>query len=125
MNVKTLIAASVVALLGATQVAVAQEAPKTRAQVTAELAAARSAGQLDNGANEVGLPAPIVKSNKSRAQVQAEFVEAREAGLSFNGSRSEVFDAPAATQRTRAEVRAEVRDAIAHGERLSHGSASN
>jgi hypothetical protein len=89
MNVKTLIAASVVALLGATQVAVAQDAPKTRDQVKAELSAARAAGKLDHGAIEAGLPAPIVKSSK-----------------------------------TRAEVRAEVLDAIAHGERPNQGIGS-
>ena len=124
MNVKTLIAASAVALLGATQFAVAQEAPKTRAQVQAELVAARAAGQLDHGALEAGLPQAVVKSSKTRSQVKAEFIEAREAGLSFNGSQSDIYQPPAASQRTRAEVRAEVLDAIARGERLSQGSGS-
>ena len=61
MNLKTLVAASVVALLGATQFAVAQEAPRTRAQVQAELAAARAAGQLNHGDREANFPPPIAR----------------------------------------------------------------
>ncbi|MEF7614412.1 DUF4148 domain-containing protein [Aquincola sp. MAHUQ-54] len=95
MNTKSLIAASVLALLGS-GAAFAQvngdtggydvpelHAPstKTRAEVIAELQAARANGELRIGAEgETYVPNTKFVSTKSRAEVRAEVVKALQAG---------------------------------------------
>ena len=97
MNVKTLIAATAIALLGS-QAAFAQETTgKTREQVKAELAQARIAG-IDNAGREIGLPLTPSRSHKTRAQVTQELVAARDAGELEPGVTYGFIDAPRARQ---------------------------
>ncbi|CAM4010376.1 DUF4148 domain-containing protein [Bordetella muralis] len=53
---------------------------KTRADVRAELAAARAAGQISDGEAPYPVPAAIA-SNKSRAEVRSELADAKAQGL--------------------------------------------
>ncbi|MGA0609623.1 DUF4148 domain-containing protein [Caldimonas sp. KR1-144] len=73
MNRQALIAALAVALLGASPFASAQDgpAPKTRADVQAEVAAARAAGRMDFSSREVSLPPPVSWSLKSGTRGKA------------------------------------------------------
>jgi len=98
MNVKTLIAASAIALLGS-QAAFAQDVGgKTREQVKAELAQARSAGRLDFAGQEVGLPLTPSRSVKSRVQVRQELADARASGELQPGATYGFIDAPQVQQ---------------------------
>lgn len=97
MNVKTLIAATAIALLGS-QAAFAQDTGKTREQVKAELAQARSGGKLDFAAQEVGLPLKAGNSIKTRAQVTQELATARANGELEPGATYGFIDAPAVVQ---------------------------
>jgi len=81
------------------------------------------AGIVALGAAQFAL-AQDASTPKTRAQVQAEFAQAKANGLRFNGSRSTSLE-HTQSQRSRAEVRAETRDAMAKGDPLSHGSASD
>jgi len=65
--------------------AVEQTSALTRAQVVAELQAARAAGQVTFGETEQAA-APVASSTLTRAQVQAEAAEARAHGAyAFGG----------------------------------------
>ncbi|OZI73687.1 MULTISPECIES: DUF4148 domain-containing protein [Bordetella] len=65
--------------------AVAQTSSLTRAQVVAELQAARAAGQVTFGETEQAAT-PVASSTLTRAQVQAEAAEARAHGAyAFGG----------------------------------------
>ena len=140
MNTKTLIAASILALIGSTA-AVAQEAipatwanevtsqsvntGKTRAEVRAELVAARANGEVDQPSDFYGLADQSkFASSTTRAQVVAEYKKARAAGqLDLRGELYGTYDPQSAfvSTKTRAEVKAEVLQAIASGEHLSQG----
>lgn len=92
MNARTLIVASFAALIGSTafaQTAVAQPAQKTRAEVIAELQAARANGEVSFGDHygyEIARK-PFV-STKTRAEVRQETIEAMKAGNLSQGSES-------------------------------------
>lgn len=88
---------------------------KTRAQVRAELAAARAAGQIPSGDLDYPPPAPAA-SHKTRAQVRAELARARAAGEMSSGDLDYPPERPPATRKTRAQVRAELEAAKAAGE---------
>lgn len=139
MNAKTLIAASIFALVSSTA-AVAQEAipatwaneasqqttgAKTRAEVKAELVVARAHGE-SNPSDLYGQPSSpqFASSTVTRAQVLAELSRARAAGelkeaREFDGGYG--YQIPFASTKTRAEVRAEVLQAMHSGEQLSRG----
>ncbi|WP_237174033.1 DUF4148 domain-containing protein [Paracandidimonas lactea] len=90
-------------------------APKTRAQVVAELQEARAQGLLSYGE----LDYPVVQqapSSKTRQQVQAELAAARAAGTLSHGELDYPPAEPDHSTKTRAEVRAELAAAIQAGE---------
>lgn len=98
MNVKTLIAATAIALLGS-QAAFAQDVgSKSREQVKAELAQARAAGKLDFAGQEVGLPVIPSRSVKTRLQVRQELAAARASGELEPGATYGFIDAPQVQQ---------------------------
>lgn len=90
MIAKTLIVASFAALVGTSafaQTAQAQPAQKTRAEVIAELKAARANGEVSFG-DHYGYDIarkPFV-STKTRAEVRSETIEAMKAGNLSQGS---------------------------------------
>jgi hypothetical protein len=96
-------------IAGAAQAANLNDAPKTRAQVVAELQQARAQGLLSTG--ELDYPPAIEQaSTTTRAQVQAELAAAEAAGRINSGEFANypvavATSAPSAV--TRAEVEAE------------------
>lgn len=79
MNTSSLIAAAALALFGAASVHAQQpEAPKTRAEVRAELAAAHARGELmPSLMSEADVRMPAVQgTRKSRAEVRSEAAKA-------------------------------------------------
>lgn len=125
------------ALLGSA-VALAQEGTQTfrdieglstrsRAEVVAELTAARAQGLLDQrGQAYGGFEARSIASTKSRAEVVAELNAARAAGeLTERGQSYGSFNTRAiASTRTRAEVIAELREARSASRGLSQRDRS-
>ncbi len=112
---KSLITLSVIAAAMFTaQVAVAQDAaPKTRAEVKAEAAAANKAGTIEKGA---AVPkATKSTSDKARAEVKSEAAAANKAGTIEKGA---AVDKPtkATSDHTRAETKAEAAAANKSGE---------
>lgn len=103
-------------IAGAAQAASVNDAPKTRAQVVAELQQARAQGLLSTG--ELDYPPAIVQtSTKTRAQVQSELAAAEAAGQINNGedlSYPAIAAAPSGV--TRAQVQAEYTKLAAAGE---------
>ena len=98
-----------------------QTQPVTRAQVLAELQAARDAGQLSYAETDYP-PAQAVTSTKSRAEVVAELQAARGAGqLSYLETDYPPVQAVESTE-TREQVIAELHAAIAHGEDINPGA---
>ena len=131
MNTRKFIAASLLALAAA-PAAFAQQAPAehavTRASVVAELQRARAAGELEPG-EQYGLPAArSAPSAVSRSAVVAELDRARKAGeLRYVDTRETGFPtvtAPQATERTRAEVKAELQAAMRSGALRTVGERS-
>jgi len=122
MKTQLIAALALAAIVSAPSFASDNVTPLTRAQVQAELAQARAAGQLDFAGSQypVFLPANGQSSvpGKTRAEVQAELAKARAAGeLDFAGSQYPVFTvSKAAAGKTRAEVRAELADARNSGQ---------
>ncbi|OWT58184.1 hypothetical protein CEY11_14360 [Candidimonas nitroreducens] len=97
-------------IAGAAQAASVNDAPKTRAQVQAELVAAQAAGQIQTG-EFADYPVAVQQaSTTNRAQVQSELAAAEAAGQIESG---EFADYPLAVASsapshvTRAEVEAE------------------
>lgn len=130
MKAQHLIAAAIVAIT-AQHAAFAQDAavaaPKTRAQVQAELQQARADGSYallhdDHG----GYLTQNFSSTKTREQVKAELAQARADGTldRINNYQRHGLDLAdvAASNRSRAEVRAEVLQAVGEGEHLSRGN---
>jgi hypothetical protein len=125
MKAQHLIAAAIVAIT-AQHAAFAQDtnAPKTRAEVRAELESARADGSLETRNNYHGVAASLpFASSKSREQVKADLAAARADGSlevtrNYHGVSTELAFAPT---KSRAEVRAEVLAAIAAGEQFSRG----
>lgn len=128
MKTRQLIFAAVIALT-ATHAVYAQDAsaPKTRAQVKAELAQARADGTLDLH-NREGTYTEHFVSTKTRADVRAELDQARADGTldRVNGNDYGVglTELSAASAKSRAEVRAEVLKAVTAGQHLSQGERS-
>lgn len=125
MKAQHLIAAAVLALT-ASHAAFAQDAaaPKTRAEVLAELQQARADGTLETRNNFHGVHLrQSSESGKTREQVKAELAAARADGslLALQNYEGVATDLAFASAKTRAEVRAEVQQAIASGEHLSRG----
>ena len=104
----SLITLSVIATaLFTAQVAVAQDAaPKTRADVKAEAAAANQAGTIEKGAAVPKATKP--SSDKSRTEVKAEAAAANKAGTIEKGAA-----VPKATKPTSDHSRAETKDEAA------------
>jgi hypothetical protein len=117
MKTQLIAALALAAIVSAPSFASDNVTPLTRAQVQAELAQARAAGQLDFAGSQypVFLPSNAQSSavpSKTRAEVQAELAKARAAGeLDFAGSQYPVFTVSNAAGKSRAEVRAELADA--------------
>ena len=111
MNAKSLIAAAGFALM-LSPIAFAQEAnaPKTRAEVQAELAKARADGTMDYANREVGNFAPFAIS-PTRTRIEA---TGRGDGT-LSHADAEVGNFVPPTIKTRAEVRAEAVKALAAG----------
>ena len=104
-------------IAGAAQAASLNDAPKTRAQVVAELQQARAQGQLSNG--ELDYPPAIAQaSTKSRAQVQQELAAAQAAGQIQVGEDTSypVIAASGPSTVTRAQVEAEYTQLAASGQ---------
>ena len=100
---------------------------RARAEVLAELASARTQGQLDQRGEAYGsFDARAILSTRPRAEVVAELNAARAAGqLEHRGETYGSFDARGfASARTRADVAAELREATRTGRRLSQGERS-
>jgi len=121
MKTQLIAALALAAIVSAPSFASDNVTPLTRAQVQAELAQARAAGQLDFAGSQypVFLPsnaqssaAGTAANGKTRAEVQAELAKARAAGeLDFAGSQYPVFTVSNTAGKSRAEVRAELADA--------------
>lgn len=112
---KTVITAMMISatvFAGAAQAA--DESPVTRAQVVAEMQAAKSAGLISTG--EQAYPPAIAASNsKSRSEVQNELSAALAAGTISMGEQAYPSLAATPSSKTRAEVKAELFDyASAH-----------
>ncbi|XAH22279.1 DUF4148 domain-containing protein [Xylophilus sp. GW821-FHT01B05] len=122
MNSRTLVAASLLAL-AVGQSAFAQDAvaaaPVTRASVVAELQRARAAGELEVG-EAYGVPAAQAsRSALTRAEVVAQIAPARAAG-ELDPVRQYAYGYPTSpaaqpSDKTRAEVKAEVLAAVRAG----------
>jgi hypothetical protein len=100
---------------------------RSRAEVRAELAQARAAGQLENRDESYGgFDRSAIASTKSRAEVRAELDEARRAGTldTRNESYGGLDRTAVASTKTRAEVRAELARAQASHVHLSRGERS-
>jgi hypothetical protein len=100
---------------------------RSRAEVRAELAQARAAGQLENrGESYGGFDRSAVASTKSRDEVRAELDAARRDGTldTRNESYGGADRTAIASTKTRAEVRAELARAQASGAHLSRGERS-
>ena len=99
-------------------------ATRTRAEVKAELAQARAAGQLDSrGEAYGGFPREQTASTQTRSQVKAELNAARRAGelQTHNESYGSFRFGEIQSPRTREQVSRETAAAVAQGARLSHG----
>ncbi|MBC8055278.1 MAG: DUF4148 domain-containing protein [Rhizobiales bacterium] len=122
MNSKFLYAATVaVSLIGST-VAMAQEAPLSRAQVSAELQQAIANGTLQRTDYEAGSYRPeAITSGVTRAQVVAELAQDKIARKALVGPQANVLYNPEGTQifwrstLARSDVRNEVLAAAANG----------
>ena len=121
MNSKFLYAATVAVSLLGTTLAMADEAPLTRAQVNAELAQAVASGTLQRTDYDVDRRDAAAVSSKTRGQVNAEIADARTArkGLvgpnrssSYNQFGTEILKTSVLA---RAEVKNEVLAAAAEG----------
>lgn len=130
----SVLAVTIAALSAGTALAADSAAPKTRAQVQAELAEAIRTGEIvvvsETGlkANEVNpdlYPAKPAVRGSTRAQVQAELAEAIRTGdivaVGETGQKANEVDPgrypakPAAQGKTRDQVKAELREAIRTG----------
>lgn len=121
MNAKILFAATLAASL-ASSLALADEAPLSRAQVKAELAQATANGTLSRSDYDFDVAQRNAVSTKSRAQVLAELADAKRANplLVGESARSRTYNPfgtallePSAVSRT--EVKAEVLQAQRNG----------
>ncbi|MDT7835218.1 DUF4148 domain-containing protein [Aquabacterium sp. OR-4] len=102
---KSLITLSaVIAAVFASQAAMAQEAPKARAEVKKEAAAAEKAGTLPKGEDAGAKDA--AKSTKARAEVKKEAAAAEKAGTAPKGEGAGAVEKPKSTK-ARAEVKKE------------------
>ena len=112
---KSLITLSAIAAAVFTaQVAVAQDAaPKTRAEVKAEAAAANKAGTIEKGAAVPKATKPT--SDHTRAETKAEAAAAVKAGEIEKGAAVPKATKPT-SDHTRAETKAEAKDAVKSGE---------
>jgi stress response protein YsnF len=112
---KSLISLSAIAVAVFTaQVAVAQDAaPKTRAEVKAEAAAANKAGTIEKGAAVPKAAKPT--SDKARAEVKAEAAAANKAGTIEKGASVQKATKPT-SDHSRAETKAEAAAANKSGE---------
>lgn len=130
MKAQHLIAAAVLAVT-ASHAAFAQDAaaPKTRAEVLAELQQARADGTLETHNNFQGVHLDqSFTPAKTREQVKAELAAARADGTleithNYHGVSTELASAP--STKSRAEVRDEVLQAIASHEHLSRGNSNS
>lgn len=122
MNSKFLYVATVaVSLLGSTVAAIADEAPLSRAEVSAELAQAVANGTLQRTDYDADARGAAAVSTKTRAEVAVELADAKAARKGLIGSDANRTYNPFGTELyrrstlTRAEVRAEVLQAAANG----------
>jgi hypothetical protein len=119
MNSKFLYAATIAVSLIST-LAMADEAPLTRTQVNAELSKAIADGTLQRTDYDTGNQ-PVSASSLTRDQVSLAFVNAKAAKKSLNGSDASSSYNPfgaaihASSTVTRADVKADVRQAAADG----------
>jgi len=122
MNSKLLYAATVAVSLISTLALADEAAPLTRAQVNAELTQAINNGTLQRTDYDSYKSDAAVQSTKSRDQVAVELSEAKAARKALKGPNAnrtynqygmEVLRAPSTL--TRAEVKADVQEAIANG----------
>ncbi len=112
---KSLITLSAIAVAMFTaQVAVAQDAaPKTRAEVKSEAAAANKAGTIEKGAAVAAPTKP--KSDHTRAETKAEAAAANKAGTIEKGAAVPKATKPT-SDHSRAETKAEAAAATKSGE---------
>ena len=90
---------------------------KTRAQVRAELAAAKAAGLVTYGEQEYPVTPPSSAQEKTREQVRAELAAAKAAGLVTYGEQEYPATHPSAVPgKTREQVRVELAAAKAAGQ---------
>lgn len=109
----TLLAAIQFAAAGAAH---AQTQPLTRAQVHAEVLAARAAGTLDSGGEGYQSRWDDTPSTLTRAEVRAQLLAARAAGQVFEGDAYPGnVEAPVTKPLTREQVRSELAAARAAG----------
>jgi len=89
---------------------------KTRAQVRAELAEAKAAGQVTYGEQAYPVTLPSSAPGKTREQIRAELAQAKAAGQVTYGEQEypTISPSPEPTK-TRAQVRAELAQAKAEG----------
>ena len=123
MNSKLLFAATLAASL-ASGLAIAGEAPLTRAQVVSELNQAAATGTLLRTDADFA-NAPVVASGPAltRAQVAGQVAQARADGTLLTSDADFSWKAqPSTSTTTRAAVKAEVREAIANGTLLRSDS---
>jgi len=100
--------------------------PRSRAEVVAEVLAARAAGTLAPAGEHAEAPAAttIGQASRTRAEVEAEVLEARRTGQLIAAGEGELFPAVPASSGpvlTRATVKAEVLAARAAGELVPAG----
>ncbi|MDS1139362.1 DUF4148 domain-containing protein [Pusillimonas sp. SM2304] len=105
---------SLAALAGAAQAA--DEPVKTRAQVVAELQAAQAQGLVSQGELDYPLAQATDSNPKSRADVQAELAAARSANLISTGELDYPPVAAAESDKSRAQVQAELFDYVSSGQ---------
>ena len=120
MNSKYLYAATLAVSLIST-LAMAEEAPVTRAQVNAELSKAIANGTLQRTDYDAGAPVATATSTLTRDQVNVAFLNAKAAKTSLNGSdASSSYNSFGSALRTpspvtRAAVKSDVLQAAANG----------
>jgi Domain of unknown function (DUF4148) len=120
MNTKYLYAATLAVSLIST-LAMAEEAPLTRAQVNAELSTAIANGTLQRTDYDIGAPVAAATSTVTRDQVNAAYLNAKAAKKSLNDSdASSTYNPFGSALRTpspvtRAEVKSDVLQAAANG----------
>ncbi len=116
MNIPSLTASLI--FLGIAGTAIAADNPATiRQQVTAELARARAAGELDFNDATYPLPTHQQPSSLTRAQVRAELLRARVAGeMEYTDATYPLAVSAAPSGLTRQTVSAEAARALAAGE---------